>query len=141
MQVIEDDGAAGLVKAEQLIDFYPVVAVHIVRGLDLVGGVDDGHLFARRPNGGEKTIHVVEGQKLVEIIRPVPPNQESLRLEIGVEEVVLADRIDQGFKRPRFHCRSLAPAHARRSKLESSRHPAARARVMHPNRTAWSDAG
>jgi hypothetical protein len=37
--MIEDDGATGLVKAEQLIDFDPIVAIHIVGGLDLVGGV------------------------------------------------------------------------------------------------------
>ena len=46
MQMIEDDGAAGFVQAEQLIDLDPIVAIHIVRCLDLVGGVDDGHLIA-----------------------------------------------------------------------------------------------
>jgi len=61
------------VKAEDLIDFYPIVAIHIIRGLDPI--VDDGHVFARRSNGREKTIDVVEGEKLVEIIWPVPPNQ------------------------------------------------------------------
>ena len=114
-------------KAEELIDFYPIVAIHIVRGLDLIGGVDDGHVFARRSNGREKTIDVVEGQKLVEIIRPVPPNQKPLRLEIGVEEVFLADRIDQGFERPCFHSRPMAQARPRPSKLDNSRYPTARA--------------
>jgi hypothetical protein len=101
--MIEDDGAAGLVKAEQLIDLAPIVAIHIVGGLDFVGGVDDGHLLARRLSGREDTIDVVEGQKLFEIVWPVPPNQQPLRLEIGAEEVFRADRIDYGFKLPRLH--------------------------------------
>lgn len=110
VQMIEDDGAAGLVKAEQLIDFDAIVAIHIVRGLDFVGGIDDGHFVARRLSGRENTIDVVEGQKLFEIVWPVPPDQEPLRLEISAEEVFLADRIDYGFKRPRFHIRPLAQA-------------------------------
>jgi len=34
--MIEDDGATGLVKAEQLIDLDPIVAIHIVGGLDFL---------------------------------------------------------------------------------------------------------
>jgi len=60
------------VQAEQLIDLDPIVAIHIVRCLDLVGGVDDGHLLARRLSGRENAIDVVDGQKLFEIVWPVP---------------------------------------------------------------------
>jgi len=112
--MIEDDGAAGFVQAEQLIDLDPIVAIHIVRCLDLVGGVDDGHLIARRLSGRENAIDIVEGQKLFEIVRPVPPDQQPLRLEIGAEEVFRADRIDYGFKRPRLHLRPLAQSRTRK---------------------------
>ena len=104
VQMIEDDGTAGLVKAEQLIDLDPIVAIHIVGGRDFVGGVDDGHLLARRLSGRENAIDVVEGQ-----IWPVPPNQQPLRLEVGAEEVFRADWIDYGFKSG-FHLRPLAQA-------------------------------
>ena len=39
VQMIEDDGAAGLVKAEQLIDLDPIVAIHIVGGLILLAAL------------------------------------------------------------------------------------------------------
>ena len=78
-------------KAEELIDFYPIVASYVVSELDFVSSIDDRYFVACTLLRRKHAIDVVECQQLVEIIWPVPPNQQPLRLEIGVEEVFLSD--------------------------------------------------